>query len=497
LAEKDRVFVSLAPAWVSDFEQVMPAQITAALCRLGFSGVSETALGAQEVTHSLVKQLEGTLDPGLILSSACPAAMELTRKYFPELLGRVTPMASPLLAHCQLLRETYGEDIGIVFFGPCVAKKHEADDHPELLDLALTFEDLRRWLEEEGINPRRLPTDGQGFQPEQAAEGALYPIEGGMLENMRAQGLRQDLALETLSGVRPLQESLGAFGTDMPEQPLFVELLACSGGCAKGPCTSRRREELKARLSIRRYAREPSATGNPHLPLWGGREIPPAPVPDSMMAETALREALARIGKHESEDELNCGGCGYETCRALASALVDGKAEPTMCISYLRAQATRKANALLRSMPSGVVIVDGDLSVIESNESFARMLGPDAEALYEACPGMVGADLNRLLPFADQFVEVLRTGVEIKRNDLHLHEQVLTLTVFPIEPGAVVGGILFDVTLVEQRRDQIAHRAREVIDRNLTTVQEIACRLGEHMAETEVLLRSIADGYGR
>jgi hypothetical protein len=166
-----------------------------------------------------------------------------------------------------------------------------------------------------------------------------------------------------------------------------------------------------------------------------------------------------------------------------------------MCLSYLRQQAQRKANALLRCMPAGVVVVDENLEVVECNQVFARMFGEEAMLAYEAQPGLAGADLTKLLPFADLFATVLRTGEDLHRPGLRSEDRILDLTVFPIEPGRTAGAVLTDVTRAELKREQIAERASEVIRKNLLTVQEVACRLGENMAETEILLRSLAKDY--
>ena len=146
-------------------------------------------------------------------------------------------------------------------------------------------------------------------------------------------------------------------------------------------------------------------------------------------------------------------------------------------------------------MPSGVVIVDRDLNIVECNEHFAVLFGEDALLAYRACEGLKGARLDRIVPFPDLFRATLETGEDLHLDLLRHKDQLFDLTLFPIDPGQTVGGVVMDVTHREIKREQIAQRAEEVIRRNLSTVQEIACRLGEHMAETEMLLRSIAEGY--
>ena len=166
-----------------------------------------------------------------------------------------------------------------------------------------------------------------------------------------------------------------------------------------------------------------------------------------------------------------------------------------MCVSHMRTIALSKANAIMRCMPSGAVIVDKDMNIIEANEAFARLFGDDVLSLFRIQPGLEGALLGKILPCEELFRAALRTGQDLHKEHLPVDGRLFDITIFTIEPKQTVGAIVVDVTNTEMRRDQIARRAREVISRNISTVQEIACRLGEHMAETEILLNEIADGY--
>jgi len=161
----------------------------------------------------------------------------------------------------------------------------------------------------------------------------------------------------------------------------------------------------------------------------------------------------------------------------------------------MRKLALKQANALLRSMPAGVVIVKNDLTIIECNRHFAEIFGDDVVLNYDACPGMNGADIARIIPFSDLITEVLESGKDVTRDALRFGRKLFNISIFEIEPHNVAGAVIFDVTKTELRREQIASRAKEVIRKNLATVQEIACKLGENMADTEILLRSIADDY--
>ena len=388
LSEPAPVYASLAPSWVSEFKNVTSGQLIRALKQLGFAGVSETALGAQLVSAQVARELDGGVT-GLLLSSACPTAVDFVRKYLPPLAGCITPVGSPLMAHARMLRNRYGDGIRVV----------------------------------------------------------------------------------------------------------FVEMLACPGGCVHGPCAEHDSPGLLERLRVLRHTRWPdrprerSTSGSIHAEFSGDAVAAPVPAGNDIVA------ALRSIGKTRPEDELNCDGCGYDTCRNFAQALLSGHAEPSMCVSYLKKQAQKKANALLRSISSGVVIADKKLQIIECNRNFAELFGADTVEAFDACPGLAGADLSRIVPFYALFESSLQSGRDVRRDSLKCGKRLFNVNIFNIEPGEVIGAVMFDVTSTELRREQIAARAREVIDRNLATVQEIACRLGEQMADTELLLRSIADDY--
>ncbi|MDO4586075.1 MAG: [Fe-Fe] hydrogenase large subunit C-terminal domain-containing protein [Planctomycetia bacterium] len=489
------VYVSLAPSWVSEFKGLPFAKMIAALKRLGFAGVSETALGAQIVSSEVSKLLKHQ-KKGVVISSACPVVVDFVRKYLPEFTDCISPLLSPVLSHAKMLHETIKGKIKVVFAGPCIAKKNEADSHPDLIATAILFPRLRQWFKEAGIDPWTLePTKEDYFIPQSAEEGALYPIEGGMNETIRLHGGCDHIHFATVCGISALRQMLEGLSPLDIKEPVFIEALACIGGCVHGPGTGHGSPGLLERLRITRNSEWKNEIPAREL-IDIQMDYAQSPVlSDQNVSLQELRQALRIVGKTKLEDELNCGGCGYDTCINFAKALLSGKAEPCMCVSYLRQLSQKKSNAILRCIPAAVVIVDRSLRLIECNKRFAELSGEEALQIYEMIPGMAGTVLEKLVPFADLFDRVLQNGEELKRDMLRVNNRLLSINIFNIDPGQVVGAILFDVTNVEFRREQIAARAREVIQKNLATVQDIACKLGEHMAETEILLRSIAENY--
>ncbi|MCU7497200.1 MAG: PAS domain-containing protein [Ignavibacteria bacterium] len=496
LQRKVRVIASVAPSWVAEFPGIDSSGFISAIKALGFYGVSETALGAQEVSARLVDELNSS-EAGLSISSACPAVVEYICKYMPAFKKNVTAITSPLLAHTRILRKEFGNDIGIVFFGPCTAKKLEADRNKDLLDLALTFHELKEWLSDREIEMQgNLKKTSEKFIPFSAQEGSVYPVEGGMNETLNGwldTNKTETLAVSGLDGLKYYLENFDPKGLD---KNIFLEALACKGGCVNGPCRSERGKGLNDRLLVKKRVSYPEKNVkrtpriNTDLPL---PYSPPAEAGSSSLGELIL--ALAKIGKTSPADELNCGGCGYDTCRLFAEALINNKAETAMCASFMKKQAQKKANALLRCMPTAAVITDSRLRVIECNRHFAEMFGEETMQIYQVLSTLNGVYIEKILPFANLFKTALRTGDDISRENFKSDGKLLNISIFTIESQQTVGAIIQDATSIEAKREAIASKANEVLRKNLNTVQGIAKLLGEHMADTEIILRSIAKGF--
>jgi hypothetical protein len=208
-----------------------------------------------------------------------------------------------------------------------------------------------------------------------------------------------------------------------------------------------------------------------------------------------VREALRQVGKFSAEDELNCGGCGYDSCREFGVALIDHKAERSMCVTYMRKLALKKANALIQKMPSAVVIVNESLRIVETNSAFNNLFCRDQANGNSEPLAVEGVLLSELTPFAGLFHGVMKSGEDILERDIRWQNTILHATIFTIEKHCVVGGIIQDITEPAVRKEQVIRKAREVIQRSLETTQKIACLLGENAAEGEITLNSIIESF--
>ncbi len=517
LTLKKKVLISLAPSFISEFPEFTVPEFITVLKHLGFYGISETALGADLVSATVAGMLAeaaaGKTDQKLFISSACPAAVEFIKRYMNEYAPYITDCASPLLAHARYLRKLYGNDIGVVFIGPCIAKKREADVWDEI-DAALTFKELREWFDSENIIPvpepaipanrvlpaEQLKTKQIPFIPRRAAKAELFPIEGGMIAACKKYDPLHMVKTLSVSGIEAIHETLTGLNVGDLREPLFLELLSCTGGCINGPGTSRSMAMAMRRVETVDYAESADDTLDhstlKNIPVMAGT-LPGNAVVRKNYTEEEIRNAMHSVGKYMPEDEINCNGCGYETCRLFAQAMLDGVAEKTMCVSYMRNLAQKKANGLVRAIPSGVVIADKKLNIVECNKNFALLMGSDIVDMYEIKPGLEGADLATISQNARFFTDVLSpNGPEVIDREVHEGKKILHYTVFVIEKEEIAAGVVEDITAPQNQKKRTITQARKVIEKNLSVVQKIAFLLGENAAETESMLNSIIESYG-
>lgn len=489
------VYASMAPSFASEFPGVTGGQLSTALKRLGFKAMYETAEGANIVSCAVAELIAKSPTHRLQISSACPVVVELIQHYYAKFTPYITPVDSPIIAHCKKLHQELGNHVPIIFFGPCVGKKHESDLDTNQLHAVLTFEELRRWFMLVGIDSLRdLPEDPDYKLP---GDGAYYPIEGGMvrsvMRNIHAIAPNNKVVPMTLSGIKPICQMLESLDPHTLNHPLFIEALACTGGCVCGP-KSQTQCAASGLIDVMKHASQTDADDPIDRPNVGRHYRSKASI-SMTFTEEKITTVLHELGKYQAEDELNCEGCGYDSCRELACAILSGHAEPQMCVSHMRQLAQKKSSAIDRALPYGLVVVDSELMIQECNERFAKLLGEEMTFAYEIKPGLRGLDLVRVLPYPNLFNSVLRTGEEILRKTIDVNGRLFSLTVFNVEPHVSIGALILDVTESEQRRRLLIEKARMVVQNTSKTVQEIAFMLGRNAAQSEVILNSAVEMF--
>jgi uncharacterized Fe-S cluster-containing protein len=316
-----------------------------------------------------------------------------------------------------------------------------------------------------------------------------------MIAGMKSVCAVNDCSLMAFSGIGAIKKALDGIEEMKPDNGLFLELLACEGGCVNGPKVQRRDATVVKRHRVLQSV-APSDAVLPRPPTVDSpADFSVPPVAAARYPDSQIREALRIVGKFSADDELNCGGCGYDTCRDFGIALLGQKAERAMCVTYMRQLAHKKANALIQKMPSAVVIVNDEMRVIEFNAAFVSLFAKDKPPGASGAAAVEGIALAEIVPFASLFHTVLKTGEDILDRDLRFQNTILHTTIFSIEKHCLVGGIIQDITKPAVRKEQVIRKAREVIEKQLATTQQIASLLGENAAESEITLNSIIDSF--
>ncbi|MBP1645013.1 MAG: hypothetical protein H6Q16_588 [Bacteroidetes bacterium] len=508
--KKEKIIVSLAPSYISEYENIETNKIIAAFKEAGFYGVSETAIGAEKVALETKNWIDKQ-ENGVYISSCCPSAVLLINKYYPEHSSAVAPILSPMVTHAKFLKKIY-PDAKVLFVGPCIAKKEEVNQFGEYIDYVLSFKDIKAFFEDIGIFFEFMkPTEDDVFIPIRANKGNLYPIDGGMLTCMidsinsdidrinHNSNKKESIRYMTFSGVKNLKEIMRDFDSMKNSGKTFIEVMTCDGGCIKGPLAISNKSSASKRLNVLdKVSVEPRneeiVSKLNELNISTKYDFIKK-IEKEEYTLNQIYEALKMVNKKSEADELNCGGCGYDNCREFAKALIAGKAENDMCISYMRKIAQDKTNILLKKMPSGIVIVNDKLKVVDANKNFADILGDEVKMIFEANPGLYGADVTKLISYHNLFSQVLETGVDIVEQDIRDGEHYFTLSVFSVQNHSLVCGIIKNLHAPEVRKDLVLNRTKEVIMENMKVVQQIAFLLGENASYTESMLNSILESH--
>ena len=490
-----KTVISIAPSYLGVLEYGKPGQVVDALLRLGFYEVRETAEGAALVTQEYRKLLkDGKMKN--IITTCCPSVNDLIEKYYPALTSQMAPVVSPMIAHGRLIKSIYGDDTKVVFLGPCIAKKEEAIGDKRVIgaiDAILTFEEITKWWEAEGIDVSACEDRPVGNPDPRVNK--LYPVGGGIVKSILADSVEDNYYKVYVDGLKACMELFEEL-TRGEVEDCFFEVNVCEGGCIKGPASDKWQQTvIKAKMNVEDQVghREPAegiACGNISME----KEFHDRHVADKMPDSTEMREVLKAMGKYTAEDELNCGACGYPTCRAKAVAVYQRKAEIGMCLPHALEQAESMSNVVMDVTPSMILIVDKDMRIRECNKKAQEMLDVSREEALE----------RYIFEFLDDrdISEVLRTKQQVIHKKVGLESIGMTVveSIIYIESLESVLVTYQDITKEEKAKEQhynlkieTVEMAQRVIDKQMMVAQEIAGLLGETTAETKVTLSKLRD----
>ena len=481
------VIASLAPSFVANYEGVGIGAMRRALKALGFADAEETAVGATIVKAEYERLAdEGTQD--VIITSCCHSVNLLIQKYFPSQLPSLAKVLSPMQAHCRDIKARI-PGARTVFIGPCVAKKDEAAHYEGYVDAVLTFDQLTAWMRAEQVEP------APELDSDERSRARLFPTAGGVLATMTRRNpaytyMAVDGTENCIAALRDIESG--------QVHRCFIEMSACAGSCIGGPVMEKfHRSPVKDYITIKRYA---------------GQEDFPVEQPDALAlqkdftviahklptpSEDEIRDILRQMGKMKPSDELNCGSCGYNTCRDKAVAIFQGKAEISMCLPYLKDKAESFSDNIVRNTPNGLIVLNENLEVQQINRAAMRIMN------LRSADDVLGDGVVRILNPAD-FLTVLGSGRTLnKRVYLAEYERYVDETIIYDKDYRLLICLMRDVTEEETVREQKENISRQtveiadrVVDKQMRIVQEIASLLGETAAETKIALSKLKESIG-
>ena len=478
------VYVSIAPSFVANYDGVGIDAVKKALLTLGFSGVEETAIGATIVKTEYENMMKRK-DKDVIISSCCHTVNLLIQKYFPSSLNYLADVLSPMQAHAINIKQRI-KNAKVVFIGPCVAKKDEAQTSGGIVDAVLTYEDLAKWFEEENVILEKE------IDVTEKSLARLFPTKGGILKTMDSNPDYKYLAIDGIENCIAVLKDLESGKI----HNCFIEMSSCVGSCAGGPVMEKyHRAPLQDYFAVANYAgkkdfdvvQPDSSELRKYFPPIVRNNIPPM--------DYEITDILHKMGKFKPEDELNCGSCGYDSCREKAIAIYQGKAEISMCLPYLKEKAESFSDCIVNNTPNGLIVVNENLEVQQINGVARKITN------VQRSSDVLGESVSRILDTAI-FEKVLKSKRSVRNQKTYLadyNKYVEQTVVYDLAYHLLVC-IMRDITEEESEKEkkesisrQTVEVADKVVDKQMRIVQEIASLLGETVAETKIALTKLKE----
>lgn len=497
IKQNKKVILSIAPSYLAIYHE--PYKLIGALRKFGIDIIEETSIGASKVTELYSKYIKSSNGKCLI-TTACPSINLMLEIYYPKLIDNMIPIVSPMIAHCKMLRKKYGKDAYIVFLGPCIAKKHEAYPYQmaNIIDAVITFEELEKYFFENNINIADCKTS----KPDKTGDiiGQKYPTDNGVIGGLKevlADNNYISLSVNGTENCKKLFESL----LDNENKNIFIEANSCENGCINGPAipndfpnTYLRKIILKNNLEKYNRINDKVKTEDTSKTIDTEKINYNKIFRDKHLnlkhfSDEEINSVLEKMGKHSVEDELNCGSCGYETCRKKAISVLEGMSYPEMCMPYMRSKAERISNISFEYTPNILFIVDKNLDILDIN--------PKAEAAFlTKAEHMKGKRLSVFMP-TTECEQVLATEKNILNKKITIGSYGITANAsfIYLNKFKIIFIILFDITNEENKKEKLQvlklntiESADKVIEKQMRVAQEIAGLLGETTAETKAIL---------
>ena len=486
LQSGDPVIVSLAPSFVANYDGAGINSMRKALKKLGFYDVEETAIGATIVKNEYERMIHEE-ERDIIISSCCHSINLLIQKHYPAALEYLADVVSPMQAHCKDIKSRY-PNAKTVFIGPCVAKKDEAEHYNGIVDAVLTFEELTKWLEAENIE---LDVD---MDNEEYSRTRFFPTTGGVLKTMA-----QDTPGYTYLALDGVDNCIAALKDIISGNihKCFIEMSACVGSCIGGPVMEKyhHTEVVRDYINIANYAGKKDFKVTQPKAIELKKHFEFIEQHSQMPSDMEIMNILRQMGKFKPSQELNCGSCGYNTCREKAIAIIQGKAEISMCLPFLKDKAESFSEIIINNTPNGLIVLNEQLEVQMINKAARNIMN------IRYASDILGDQVVRILD-PKVFMDVLKTGMNVRDERVYLAEykRFVDQSVIYDRDSHLLVSIMRDVTDEQNEREKKENISRQtievadkVVEKQMRIVQEIASLLGETAAETKIALAKLKE----
>lgn len=487
LKNGEKVIASIAPSFYAYYDFDKTGCILSFLKSQGIFRVEQTSQFAKINAIKHYEYMKITKLP--VISTACPVIVKLIENFYPDLINLLAPVDSPMVLHAKEIKENY-PDSKVVFIGPCLAKKNEAEENG--IEYALSFNELEEWMNDENFSFDKVTPEF--FNDDYIYETSTYPLEGSLLTLCGADKELSKDEMISLSGLEEIMEFLKYLRGKSNVQYKMIEMLACKNGCINGPlkpssyCDANYFEiEEKFNKEINMFEKKDQKILNINkYPL--SRRFANHYEEEVMPTEEQIRATLRSMEKYTKEDEINCGACGYKSCRDKAIAAIQGKAEKEMCIPYMKNRAEKFSRILLESNPNGVIILDDNLKITGVNDALLEMADKKADEL-------INQNISVLFDDLEPFQNVLKNKKHVYEAIRAFNNKKVKKIIFSIKDLGITIVFLVDITeadvhkqALEKVKMETLEKAQAVLDKQMKVTHDVAVLLGESTAETEMLL---------
>lgn len=480
LKNGEEVILSAAPSFAVIWENI--GALKNLLIRRGFKDVEETAQGAAMVSRAYIKLMEENTMKNII-TTCCPAINTLIEKEYPDLIDQMAPVVSPMIAHGRMIKKNH-PDARVVFLSPCIAKYKEIEDarFAGAIDACVSMQEIVQWVKDD------LKEEEQSEWSEfEGSISRVYPTAGGVIRTLPDNDNYEFLPVDGIERVRVMLESIRSGELE----GCLLEVNSCRGACLAGPLLSHfTHAEFAGQRRINKVARDLPRVTDGELPVDMKAVWKDDSSHHPKHSEEEIRKQMIAMGKTSPMKIHDCGACGYETCRLKAIAVLDGKADPKVCLPEALEAAQSLSNVVLDNTPNAIIVVDNELRIRDMNKSGRRILGFDMV-------NPSGMPLEGILP-NDALLDTIR-NVGRKTAYFHcyydMYDKLFEHAIVNVPNQNLKVIILMDRTqetlqeiAMANMRTETIEVTQQVINEQMRTVQEIASMLGETTAKSKVAL---------